>query len=197
MRTHIANGTDLQVDARFADMLLPRHAQVLDVGCGTGSAVNALRQNGHAAFGIDPTGIVLQIASETFDPQWFRHLGAEQVSHSVLAASGLPTVYDLMLMTGNVPAFLAKENLLVETFQRVASCLTPGGVLLTGTSSHADGGPRDQDEAARDAGLTPRQRFADWHATPHHPRSPWSVSVYDHSGARPEPRGPDGMFILT
>ena len=34
MRQHIIDGTDLEVDARFVDMLAPRGSMILDIGCG-------------------------------------------------------------------------------------------------------------------------------------------------------------------
>lgn len=39
MRQHIADRTDLEVDARFIDMLARGGSTILDIGCGHGSAV--------------------------------------------------------------------------------------------------------------------------------------------------------------
>ncbi|WP_241977254.1 methyltransferase domain-containing protein [Cryobacterium sp. Sr8] len=74
MRQHIIDGTDLEVDARFVDMLARRGSTELDIGCGHGSAVSGLRARGHAAFGIDPTPEVLDVALDNFDSEWFREL---------------------------------------------------------------------------------------------------------------------------
>ena len=54
MRAQTMDGIDLEVVARFADMLCPRNSRILDIGCGIGNTVNALRRCGHDAYGVDP-----------------------------------------------------------------------------------------------------------------------------------------------
>ena len=196
MRQHLATGTDLETDARFVDMLVARHAEILDVGCGHGSAVNALRRSGHLAFGIDPTPVVLKIATDRFPPAWFRDLGAEQVSPETLREAGLPAAYDLVLMAGNLPAFLA-DAARAAVLAQIVAVLKPGGFLVVGTTVHAPGGPQDLDGAAAAAGLLLKQRFADWHLTRYRDDSRWSVSVFQASGAAAAAPGPDGIFILS
>ena len=46
MRRLIAEGADLEAEARFVDMLVGRRSSVLDIGCGHGSAVSGLRAPG-------------------------------------------------------------------------------------------------------------------------------------------------------
>lgn len=195
MRQHIADGTDLEVDARFVDMLAPRGSTVLDIGCGHGSAVNGLRARGHAAFGIDPTPEVLDVALETFDPDWFRELGVEGLSQRRLLELGIPNSYDIVFMAGNVPAFLPDEGL-CHAFIQVGALLRPGGLLVIGTSSRVRGGPVHQDVAAGIAGLALAQRFSDWHLGRYSISSPWSVSVFVAPGEPPTVDTPDGIFIL-
>ncbi len=196
MRQHVATGTDLEVDARFVDMLVARHAAILDVGCGHGSAVNALRRSGHLAFGIDPTPVILKIATDRFNPAWFRDLGAEQISPPTLREVGLPSAYDLVLMAGNIPAFLSDAALAMALAQVVA-VLKPGVFLVVGTTVRAQGGPQDLDGAAAAAGLLRRQRFADWHLGRYGEDPRWSVSVFQSPGEPPAAPGPDGIFILS
>ena len=195
MRSLVDSGCDLEVDARFVDMLSPRQAQILDLGCGIGSAVGALRTRGHAAYGVDPTDDVLTVARELFHPAWFRQMRAEAVSAAALRTQGLPVAYDVVLMSGNVPAFLSDDDL-PAIFNRVSSILNPGGCLIIGTSSKARGGPTQQDVAAGGSGLTLTHRFSDWHLSPFSEDSPWSVSVYSSAGQRRTADGPDGMFVL-
>ena len=195
MRGLAASGCDLEVDARFVDMLSPRRAHILDLGCGIGSAVGALRNRGHLAFGVDPTEAVLAVARELFDPAWFRSMGAGDVSAAALAGQGLPAAYDVVLLSGNVPAFLTDGELL-GIFERLPSILKPGGFLAVGTSTDTRGGPAQQDLAAHDSGLTLVHRFSDWHLGPFSEDSPWSVSVYSNAGQRCTPDGPDGIFVL-
>jgi len=195
MRRHIADGTDLDVDARFVDMLARRGSTVLDIGCGTGAAVSGLRARGHAAFGIDPTPEVLTVARDNFCPDWFRSLGVEGVTPQRLAELGIPHSYDLILMAGNVPAFLPVGSLR-HTFAQVRELLKDGGLFVIGTSSHARGGPIEQDEAANATGFELIQRFSDWHLGRFTSDSLWSVSVFAAPGESVNRESPDGIFIL-
>lgn len=194
MRGLVTAGVDLEADARFVDMLVQPRSRLLDLGCGVGSTVNALRRRGHQAYGIDPSQPVLDVAEDLFDPTWYRRLGAQHLSRTVLAASGLPVAFEGLLMAGNVPAFL-KPDELHAAFESAAELLVPGGYLVTGTSTESRGGPWDQDEASRSSGLTLHQRFSDWHLEPFR-RESWCVSVYVAPGSRAVADGPDGIFVL-
>ncbi len=195
MRHLAVSGCDLEVDARFVDMLSPRGARILDLGCGIGSAVGALRNRGHIAYGVDPTGAVLYVARELFDPAWFRTMNAEGISAAALSEQDLPVTYDLVLLSGNVPAFLT-PGALFQAFTHVASLLNPGGLLIVGTSTHSKGGPAAQEAAAAGSGLTLTHRYSDWHLGLFSKESPWSVSVYSNAGSRRAAGGPDGIFVL-
>ncbi|TFB66344.1 class I SAM-dependent methyltransferase [Cryobacterium sp. Hz9] len=195
MRQHIIDGTDLEVDARFVDMLAPRGSTILDIGCGHGSAVNGLRARGHAAFGIDPTPEVLNVAFDNFDSDWYRELGVEELSPVRLAGLGILDTYDMVLIAGNVAAFLSGDALR-RAFVQVSALLKPGGTFVVGTSSQSRGGPQDQDDAGGATGLELMRRFSDWHLGHYSRDSAWSVSVYAAPGESPRPESPDGMFIL-
>ena len=194
MRNLAVSDVDLEVDARFVDMLIPRSARVLDVGCGIGSAVKALRQRGHEAYGIDPSEPALGVAADLFDSGWYRQLRAEDLFGSSLEELGLPLRYECVLMAGNVPAFLTSTEL-QAAFNNTARILSPAGLLVTGTSTQSCGGPRDQDEAADASGLALHSRFSNWHLSPF-TNDPWCVSIYKAPGVPATPAGPDGMFIL-
>ena len=195
MRQHIIDGTDLEIDARFVDMLAPRGSTILDIGCGHGSAVNGLRARGHAAFGIDPMSEVLNVAFVNFDSDWYRELGVEELSPVRLDGLGIPDTYDVVLIAGNVAAFLSGDALR-RAFVRVSALLKPGGTFVVGTSSQSRSGPRDQDDAVGATGLELRQGFSDWHLGHYSSDSGWSVSVYAAPGESTRPESPDGMFIL-
>ena len=195
MQQHIADGTDLEVEARFVDMIARRGSTLLDIGCGHGSAVNSLRGRGHAAFGIDPTRVILDVALANFNSEWFRELSVQNLSKDKLAEMGTPSSYDIILMTGNVPAFLPNESLL-HAFAQVRALLEPGGLFVVGTSSMVRGGPVDQDTAAEIAGLTLMHRFSDWHLGHYCADSSWSVSVFAAPGEPTRFEAPDGIFVL-
>ncbi|MDN5585624.1 MAG: class I SAM-dependent methyltransferase [Brevibacterium sp.] len=195
MRRHVRSNSDLEADARFVDMLAPRGSTILDIGCGIGSAVNALRRRGHDAFGLDPSPEVLDVAIELHGAQWFRSIAAADLSQPVLTDRDLPSRYDLILMSGNVPAFLTKPEL-ASTFQTTSKLLTPGGRLVIGTSARSPGGPKDQDAFAEGTSLALENRYCDWHLGRYDADSPWSVSVFTTPGRRRADEGPDGMFVL-
>ena len=195
MRRLVENGTDLEVDARFVNMLARRNSRILDIGCGIGSAVSALRRSGHQAFGIDPTRAVLDVAADLYGTDWYRQLGVEEISHERLCEEGLPDRYEVVLMAGNVPAFLSND-VLQEAFRTTCRLLVGGGLFVLGTTVGARGGPEAQDKAAGSAGLTLLNRFSNWHLGPFDKESGWSVSVYAKPGALERWNEPDGIFIL-
>lgn len=195
MRAHSLGDTDMDVVSRFVDMLCPRQSRIIDIGCGVGHDVNALRRLGHDAYGVDPTPQVMQVAGELFDAGWFRQLAARKLRSASFRAHGLPDKYEAVLLAGNVPAFLSPEELR-HVFDLADQTLSDSGVLIVGTTSKAVGGPEDQDMILGDTSLELMQRFADWHLTPYRSGSPWSVSVYSRTAQRPGFPRPDGTFIL-
>lgn len=195
MRHHVQAGTDMEVDVRFIDMMTKRRAKVLDIGCGIGNAVNGLRARGHAAYGIDPTTEVLEVAGDLYEPSWFRQMAATDATPERLDMNGLPEAYDVVLMSGNVPAFLSANDL-HATIDQVGNLLASGGVFIVGTTTAIQGGPVDQDNAVAGSAMTLTHRFSDWHLSPFHSESPWSVSVFSANRLRESTEVPDGMFIL-
>lgn len=195
MRSLHEFGTDLGAAARFIDMIAPRRSRILDIGCGIGSTVGYLREHGHAAFGIDPTPKVLDVAMDLFGPEWFRLMRARELSTEALYSQKLPQRYEVMLMSGNTPAFLSGTEL-GATISAAQHLLTPGGALVVGTTAEARGGPRDQDSCAASTSLSLRHRYSDWHLGEFARGSSWSVSVFVAPGPKQTAEGPDGMFVL-
>ena len=188
-------GTDLESAARFVDMLCPRGSNILDIGCGIGNAVNALRQRGHQAFGIDPTPQVLEVAGELFDDTWFRQLGAGELNSESLHECGLPTNFEAIVLSGNVPAFLLEEEF-AGLLLVARNLLKESGAVVIGTTAGARGGTEQQDTLLHGSDLQLIGRFSDWHLSPYDSSADWSVSVYTKSQKRDGFDKRDGIFIL-
>lgn len=195
MLTLVQRGVDFEVDARFVDALLPRRARVLDIGCGIGNAVAALRSRGHQAFGIDPTPSLFEAAVSRHDASWFRQIGADALHRTEFSTVGLPERFDAIIAAGNVPEFL-RSNELETVFGFANRALTSRGSLIFGTSARTKHGVVYLDRLAKSQGIQLQQRFSDWHLNPFTPESPWSVSVYTVKNLRGPFQAPDGIFVL-
>lgn len=195
MRHLVLSGADMETEARFIDMLSDRNSRVLDIGCGIGTTVNALRSNGHLAYGIDPTEAVLEVAHELYESSWYSKMSATELNTAALEQAGFPLRFELILMSGNVPFFLTEQEL-AKLLELIKSMLVPGGQLVIGTTTAVRGGPIDQDAWAPAAGLRLKQRYADWHLEEFLPSSPFSVSVFSAPGQKTPTIGPDGLYVL-
>ena len=195
MRQLVLAGVDLETEARFVDMLCNRNSRILDIGCGIGTTVSALRRKGHMAFGVDPTDAVLKVARELHEPSWYAKISATDLHAQTLKDAGFPLRFEAILMSGNVPYFLNDDEL-SQALGHAAQLLVPGGILLAGTTAKVRGGPVDQDQAVKSSGLTLLHRYANWHFGPFTDRAPWSVSVYRAGDQALVYDAPDGRFIL-
>lgn len=154
-----------------------------------------MRQRGHEAFGIDPTPQVLQVAGELFDAGWFRQFAAGKLDQDVIKACGLPKEFEVIVLAGNVPAFLTPgefQSLLTFSLKLLADT----GVLIIGTTARGKGGTEHQDELLAETPLQLVGRFSDWHLSVFDSSADWSVSVYAKSQKRSGFTPPDGIFVL-
>lgn len=195
MRHLVLSGTDMETEARFIDMLSERSSRILDIGCGIGTTVSALRRKGHLAYGIDPTEAVLEVAHELYEPSWYRKISATEINTETLNLAGFPQRFELILMSGNVPFFLTEPEL-DGLLERIKLMLVPGGQLVIGTTTAVRGGPQEQDRYAQAAGLTLKHRYANWHLEEFLTASPFSVSIFYSPGQKAPILGPDGIFVL-
>ncbi len=155
----IADGTDVEGEARLADALVGRGARILDAGSGMGRIGAALQARGHTV-----------VAAEK-DP----HLVAESRSRYpdlpvietdllALAPPVLEPGFDLIVLVGNVIVLLAPDTER-RALSTLAALLSPEGRILVGFHPHGGHGsardyPYDEFTADLEAvGLAVQHRF--------------------------------------
>ena len=185
-RQLIADGADIEGEARLADALVPRGARILDAGCGIGRVGAALQRRGHHVVGVDYDGEVLADARSLYPDLPLVTSRLDRLSADDLAASGHLTAYDLVVCVGNVMVLLAEgtERLVLAN---LAALLAPGGRMLVG--HHLDGGPGrgrpypvdDLEEDAAAAGLAVDARFGTYDLRPFTDDSEFAVHVLRHA----------------
>ena len=115
-------------DGKLIPMLKPwinylnRNARCLDLGCGHGNILHALRTMGFRRMeGVDLSAEQVAIARKEF-PQ------VEQISLMEKLQIAPPASYDLLTLF-DVIEHLTKAEIL-ELFERIVSCLSPNGMLI-------------------------------------------------------------------
>lgn len=134
----IERGEDVVGEARLADVLVERHARILDAGSGMGRIGAHLQTLGHRVIGAEPDLTLVAQSRRTYP-------GLTVVPHEILALTpetlaeaGGPDAFDLVVCVGNVLTFVA-EGTEVAVLRRLGSLLAPGGRILVGF--HLTGGP--------------------------------------------------------
>ncbi|MDO4908571.1 MAG: class I SAM-dependent methyltransferase [Corynebacterium sp.] len=119
-----SQGKDIVGEARMIDAMAPRHARILDAGCGTGRLGGYLAQQGHDVWGSDLDPVLIDRAKYDYpDSNWM--VGD-------LAQGEVPEgEFDIVFSAGNVMGFIAPEDrqAVIET---MVSKVAPGGRLVVG-----------------------------------------------------------------
>lgn len=102
-RNFVAEGKDIDGEARLIDAMSPRAARILDAGCGTGRVGGYLAARGHTVVGVDLDPVLINYAKTDFpDAEW--HVGD-------LCTGTVPgDNYDIVVSAGNVMGFLPVEG---------------------------------------------------------------------------------------
>lgn len=121
----LADGVDVDGEARLADALAPRGARILDIGSGMGRVAAALRARGHHVVATEPDPALRDQSRATFPdlhvlPHQALGLDPEQVG-----------AFDLVLVVGNVMIYLG-EDTEQAVLARVRDLLAPTGRALVG-----------------------------------------------------------------
>jgi len=173
---HVADGDDLEGEARFVDALARRGAQILDGGAGTGRVAAALTRMGHRALGVDRDNGLLERARARHPGVPYLTSDLLELDASVLAHAGFDGPFDIVALPGNVLVYVAPgtEREVLET---VHGLLAPAGRLVVGYATDRDYALPDFDADLSAAGFTLEHRFATWHLDPWTPEADWHVSV--------------------
>lgn len=134
----VAQGEDVDGEARLADALSPRGARILDAGAGMGRVTAALRARGHDVTGIEPDQSLVAQSERTYPGIGLLPLDILEATTDAFKAHGRPTAYDLVVAVGNVFILLA-EDTETRALTMLRDLLAPGGRLLIGF--HLTGGP--------------------------------------------------------
>jgi SAM-dependent methyltransferase len=100
-------GDDLAGEARLVDTLVPRHARVLDAGCGPGRVGAALAEAGHHVVGVDVDPVLIEAAEQDHPgPRWL----VGDLAELDLPARGIAEPFDALVCAGNVMTFVAPST---------------------------------------------------------------------------------------
>ncbi len=132
-------GEDVDGEARLADVLVPRHARVLDAGSGMGRVAAALVRRGHHVTAVEKDPDLIARSRRRFPEVSVVESDILSLGPGMLEGHGRPSAYDLVVLVGNVLPYLAEETE-VRALRTVAGLLAPQGRVLVGF--HPDRGPR-------------------------------------------------------
>jgi SAM-dependent methyltransferase len=107
-------------DEAFYIALAGSAERVLDIGCGTGFMLHAVRDGGHHGrlVGLDPAAGMLKQARLRNDIEWVE---------GYLSDAGFEEEFDFAYMTGHAFQVLLDDDAITELLHAVARALAPGG----------------------------------------------------------------------
>jgi len=173
----VAEGVDIDGEARLADAMAPRGARILDVGCGQGRLGAYLHARGHRVTGVDLDPYLVERARELCpEATW-------EVAD--LADDGWATgPFDLAVSAGNVLAFVDPADRDAVLTNLAARLVAPvddpegrPGRLVVGFGLDRGWSREEFDAAAARAGLRVEQRFSTWDLRPFDDESGFMVAV--------------------
>ncbi len=172
----LESGADLEGEARLLDAMMPRHADVLDAGCGTGRVTNALHRMGHQAVGVDRDAGLVAAGRQWYPGVSYLISDLLTLDAGLLREAGAPDSFDLIALPGNVMVFVAPGTER-GVLNNLAGFLKPGGRIVLGFATDRHYGVRDLDDDAAALGLVTEHRFSTWDLAPWRPDASWVVTV--------------------
>jgi SAM-dependent methyltransferase len=176
----IDQGVDVDGEARLADTLAPRRAQVLDAGSGMGRVAAALAARGHDVTAVEKDPDLVARSRARYPGVPVLETDILGLSTALLEEAGRPTAYDVVVVVGNVMVYLA-EGTETRALWTLGQLLRPGGRVLVGF--HPQQGPKGSrnypvaefTEHVEGAGLRIQQLFGTYDLLP--PADDYVVAV--------------------
>ena len=163
----VADGSDIDGEARLADAMAPRGARILDIGSGMGRVAAALAARGHEVVATEPDAALREQSRATYPD-------LDVLPHEALDLDpGELGTFDLVVVVGNVMIYVG-EDTERQVLRRVGELLGDRGRALVGfhlTSVKAGSRtyPAEEFEAdAAAAGLRVDHRFGSYELHPAH-----------------------------
>lgn len=166
-------GDDLAGEARFVDAMAPRHARILDAGCGPGRLCPPLVAAGHQVVGVDVDPYLIEVART--ERPGATYLVAD-LAELDLPSTGITEGFDVIVSAGNVMGFLAPSTR-VETLRRLGAHLRDGGRIAIGFGAGRGYGFDEFFADVAQVGLDVEVNLSAWDIRPFTAGSSFLVSV--------------------
>lgn len=166
-------GHDLYGEARLVDAMVPRHARVLDAGCGPGRVGGRLAELGHVVVGVDLDPVLIAEANRVHTGATWIHADLEDLQ---LAPEIVGDGFDVIVSAGNVVPFIRAEGRR-SAIAAMARHTSPTGRLVIGFGA-GRGYPFDSFLVdTRSAGLEVDHLASTWDLRPFDDDSDFLVAV--------------------
>lgn len=172
-KNFVAEGKDIDGEARFIDAMAPRGARLLDAGCGTGRVGGELARRGHTVVGVDIDPVLIGHARQDFpDCSW-------QVGD--LAEGQVPEgTFDIVFCAGNVITFLAPAGRR-PALAALAGALAPTGRLVIGFGTDRGYHPRQFAEDCEAVGLHSSLNLSTWDMKPYRSDADFLIAILERA----------------
>ena len=170
----VAQGRDIDGEARLIDALAQRGSRMLDAGAGTGRVGAYLLKKGHSVTGVDVDPYLVSVAQNRLpDGDWHvADLGDESP-----APHDFPEgPFDIIYSAGNVFPFIAPDHR-ATAVANLSNRLADGGRMVLGFALDRGYTAQQFLADAEAAGLTPQDMFSSWNADPYDETSTFLVAV--------------------
>lgn len=175
----VAQGRDIDGEARLIDAMVPRGARILDAGCGQGRLGGYLAGRGHDVLGVDIDPYLISVARETQPGgTWLvgdlanlaavlgngRGEGDEGSGGEGSGGEG-PAAFDAVVAAGNVLTFIDPADR-GDVLAGIRDALAADGRAVLGFGAGRGWSFDDFESDAFEAGLRITHRFATWNLHP-------------------------------